>query len=340
MLSSGSGRTKSIRSIKSARSARSAKARSISSAAASEIPELYAGLPSPRTTLASRRTSARFEEEDIPELPPMPEIATTEELEEMDVISADTAEQVLYQILRNLLQPNDLFNASLVSRGFQRTFRRHDTKLLRNALWYSSPPAWEYLEMHMPISENGHLEYPPDVYRQQWMYSMSCLAKLKAMILHHCGRSLSPITALMLDSKDSKHSAPVDDAIWRIWTFCKIFGEDEDRREDLELQKQWIKGQTILEAQVRGLASSAISAQAFPAFGFGNDEGLSPEELMRMGEIWLCLRVLVRGYRGQRHEAREFGIFEGADVPRGDAMRENALLGKQTIFCRLVRIQS
>lgn len=328
MLSSGSGRTKSIRSIKSARSARSAKARSITSAAASEIPELYAGLPSPRTTLASRRPSVTWEDEEIPEMPPMPEIMTTEELEEMDAISADTAEQVLYQILRNLMDPRDLFNASLVSRGFQRTFIRHDTKLLRNSLWYTSPPAWEYLEMHMPISpESGQLEYPPEIYRQQWVHSMRNLTKLKAMILHHCGRSLSPLTALMLETKEHKHSSPVDDAIWRIWTFCKIFGEDENRREDLELQRQWIKGNSIVEAQARSSESRTIEAQQYPAFGFGNDEGLSPEELMRMGEIWLCLRVLVRGYRGQRREARDFGIFEGSSVPAGDAVMENAILG-------------
>jgi len=46
-----------------------------------------------------------------------------------------------------------------------------------------------------------------------------------------------------------------------------------------------------------------------------------------MTEIWTCLGVLVRGFQGKRQEARDYGIFQTADIAAGDIEKEDSVLG-------------
>ena len=82
------------------------RARSLGSIAMSEIPDMYASLPSPSLTVRTEREYPMTEEE-------------TER-----AISADAAEKVLLRILQNLENLQDLFACATVSRGFYRTYKR------------------------------------------------------------------------------------------------------------------------------------------------------------------------------------------------------------------------
>ena len=297
-------------------SQRSVKARSLASLAMSEIPDLYASIPSP------------------PESRIRPSM-TAEEVEQL--ISADAAERVLLRILQSLDNLKDLFAAAEVSRGFYRTFKRHELFLIKNALWCMSPAAWELRQMSIPYAEldDGAADYKPSMYLQHYIRDLLTMVKLKAMILDHCKTFLRPetISGLAGETDASPH---IDDAFWRVWTFCRIFGCGKGREDDIVGQMDWLKGGVLAKQQssdTRTLATSdrvAMNSVLFnPPDGFarGNGRGLTAEELYDMTEIWTCLGVLVRGFQGRRQEAREFGIFDGTSVTTGDVEEENQALG-------------
>ena len=289
---------------------RSVKARSLASLAMSEIPELYAELPSPKGV---NRPSM-----------------TAEEVEQL--ISADAAERVLLRILQSLETLIDLFAAATVSRGFYRTFKRHELSLVKNALWCMSPAAWELREMSVP---SGFIDYSPSLYLQHYIRDIYTMVELKAMMLEHCKSFLRPDTIKGL-AGETDRSPFIDDAFWRVWTFCRIFGCGRGREDDIVGQMDWLKGGKLAKQQSTdtntlaisdGVAMNSVLFNPPRGFSRGNRGGLTAEELYDMSEIWTCLGVLVRGYHGFRREAREFGIFERANIASGDIERENAILG-------------
>ena len=289
---------------------RSVKARSLASLAMSEIPELYAELPSPKGV---NRPSM-----------------TAEEVEQL--ISADAAERVLLRILQSLENLGDLFAAATVSRGFYRTFKRHELSLVKNALWCMSPAAWELREMSVP---SGFIDYSPSLYLQHYTRDIYTMVELKSMMLEHCKSFLRPDTIKGL-AGETDRSPFIDDAFWRVWTFCRIFGCGRGREDDIVGQMDWLKGGKLAKQQSTdtntlaisdGVAMNSVLFNPPEGFSRGNRGGLTAEELYDMSEIWTCLGVLVRGYQGFRREAREFGIFERANIATGDVEKENATLG-------------
>ena len=294
---------------------RSVRARSLASLAMSEIPELYAELPG--------STSMR---------PSM----TPEEVEQL--ISADAAERVLLRILMSLDNLGDLFSAATVSRGFYRTFKRHELSLLKNALWHMSPAAWELREMTVPRS--GSKLYTPSQYLNDYTRDLLAMVELKSMMMEHCKSFLRAETIRGL-AGETDQSAIIDDAFWRVWTFCRIFGCGTGREDDIVGQMDWLRGGVLARqsADTRtialndGVSMNSVLVNPPAGFAWGNGEkGLSAEMLYDMTEIWTCLGVLVRGYQGRRKEAREYGIFDNANVPTGDVDRENAVLEEWTQY--------
>lgn len=295
--------------------------RSIGSIAMSEIPDIYASLPSPRSV---QRQSM-----------------TPEEVERM--ISAEAAEQVLLRILENLDNLQDLFNTATVSRGFYRTFKRHELPLMKNALYGMSPAAWELREMSPPhpglhgaeISPN--LDYTPSLYLQHYMRDMYIMIALKSMILVHCQTFLRADTITALAGGETVRNSQIDDAFWRVWTFCRLFGFGTNREDDIIGQMDWLKGGPLVKQQRRNTSTvdmgvdvdmNSVTLSPSPGFAQGNSGGLSAEDLYDMTEIWTCLGVLVRGFQGKRKEAREYGIFDKADITAGNVEQEDALLGR------------
>ncbi|MCJ1466816.1 hypothetical protein MMC07_005437 [Pseudocyphellaria aurata] len=302
--------------------------RSLGSIAASEIPDIYASLPSPTSLLRQSMTE--------------------EEVERM--ISADAAEQVLLRILENLDNLQDLFNTATVSRGFYRTFKHHELPLMKNALYGMSPAAWELREMSSPYPEledagktsskaSPKPGYTPSLYLQHYMRDMYIMIALKSMILIHCESFLRPDTITALAGGETVRASQIDDAFWRVWTFCRLFGCGTNREDDIVGQMDWLRG-GVLARQHRRKTSTvdmgadvdmdSVTFNAPPGFGQGNSGGLSAEDLFDMTEIWTCLGVLVRGFQGKRKEARDFGIFEKSNIAPGDVEKEDAVLEEWT----------
>ena len=299
--------------------------RSLASIAMSEIPDIYASLPSPGLTIRSRQS---FLVEDI----------------ERD-ISADAAEVVLLRILENLDNLQDLFATATVSRGFYRTFKRHELPLMKNALYAMSPAAWELREMSAPYpgleSVNSALpkllHYSPSLYLQHYMRDMYTMIALKSMILIHCESFLRADTITALAGGETDRASQIDDAFWRVWSFCQVFGCGSNREDDIVGQMDWLRGGRLAKHQRRTANSMEFGADVNrnsvlysspPTFGKGNVDGLTAEDLYDMTEIWTCLGVLVRGFQGKRKEAREYGIFDKADITEGDVEQEDSVLGK------------
>lgn len=298
--------------------------RSLASIAMSEIPDIYASLPSPGLTIRSRQS---FFVEEV----------------ERD-ISADAAEVVLLRILENLDNLQDLFATATVSRGFYRTFKRHELPLMKNALCAMSPAAWELREMSPPYPglEDGDnvlpklLEYSPSVYLQHYMRDMYTMIALKSMILIHCESFLRADTITALAGGETERASQIDDAFWRVWTFCQVFGCGSNREDDIVGQMDWLRGGTLAKHQRRTANTMELGADVNrnsvlysspPTFGKGNSGGLTAEDLYDMTEIWTCLGVLVRGFQGKRSEAREYGIFDKADIIACDVEQEDSVLG-------------
>lgn len=296
--------------------------RSLASIAMSEIPDMYASLPSP-----------------VPTLPPLS--MSAEEVERQ--ISADAAELVLLRILENLDNLQDLFATATVSRGFYRTFKRHELPLMKNALYGMSPAAWELREVSPPypglektgdFSPSPKLDYTPTLYLQHYMRDMYTMIALKSMILIHCESFLRADTITALAGGETERASQIDDAFWRVWTFCRVFGCGTGREDNITGQMDWLRGGVEAKQQRRALANGdsttcteGIMANPPGSFGKGNDGGLTAEELYDMTEIWTCLGVLVRGFQGKRQEARDYGVFENVDITAGDVEQEDSVLG-------------
>ena len=291
--------------------------RSLGSIAVSEIPDIYASLPSPKPTLYSSMSPEEVERKIS---------AYTAEQEEVErQISADAAEQVLLRILQNLDNLQDLFATATVSRGFYRTFKRHELPLMKNALFGMSPAAWELREMSPP-SEMSCGQYTPTLYLQHYMRDMYTMIALKSMILIHCESFLRADTITALAGGETDRASQIDDAFWRVWTFCQVFGCGTNREDDIVSQMDWLRGGPLAKQQRKDAGVNLC----FPPVGFGrgNVGGLTAEDLFDMTEIWTCLGVLVRGFQGKRHEARDYGVFEKADITAGDVEKEDVILGQ------------
>jgi len=305
--------------------------RSLASIAMSEIPDIYANLPSQGSGTDTVRQS--LVEEDLDR-----------------TISANAAELVLLRILQNLDNLQDLFATATVSRGFYRTFKRHELPLMKSALHGMSPAAWELREMSPPYpgleGTSPTLEYIPSLYLQHYMRDMYIMIALKSMILIHCESFLRADTITALAGGETERASRIDDAFWRVWTFCQLFGCRSNREDDIVGQMDWLRGGSLAAQQRKNSNASDIGSAVDgtsvlftspTSFGQGNLGGLSAEELYDMTEIWTCLGVLVRGFQGKRQEAREFGIFQNADITAGDIEKEDSVLGKHlySLYTRL-----
>ena len=293
---------------------RSVKHRSLASLAMSDIPDIYTTMTPPSSTGLQ---GASLSPEEVEEL-----------------ISADAAERVLLRILRSLDSLKDLFAAAEVSRGFYRTFKKNELPLLRNALWKMSPAAWELRESSMPDDEeiNDPSKYKPNMYFRHYVRDLLTMVELKAMILDNCKSFLRQETIQAL-AGETERSLIIDDAFWRVWTFCRIFGCGRDREDDIVGQMDWLRGGPLARqssntntiALLDSLTMNTVLYNPPPGFARGNMGGLTAEELYDMTEIWTCLGVLVGGYHGRCKEAREYGIFDSTSVTRGNAEEEDQM---------------
>ncbi|KAJ5094646.1 hypothetical protein N7456_010507 [Penicillium angulare] len=242
---------------------------------------------------------------------------------------------------------DDLFNFALINRRFYRIFKQRELLMIKNALFKMSRPAWELREMSPPWTTEWQLvldpdsqvpEYTGNLYLDRYANDIFILAQLKSMVLMRCAPFLRRDTIRGLAGMDDDRAEEVDNAFWRIWTFCRIFGSGKGRENDIEGQVDWLKGGH--KARKNQAASSSMMTEPFgmnnvlfePPVGFarGNCGGLTPRELYDMTEIWNCMNVLVQPLHGKCIEARKVGIFDGLDVPDNDPVREETVLEEWT----------
>jgi hypothetical protein len=258
-------------------------------------------------------------------------------------ISPEVAEGVILSILKSLESLDDLFATAVVNKGFYRVFKRHELSLMQSALKKMSPPAWEHREIcppehyeNEPDTEHPKPDYSPTAYLQYYMRDMYIIAALKALILEQCQSFLRPETAAALASNDQAESSRVDDAFWRIWTFCKIFGCSKGREDDIVAQMDWLKGGALIHQKAcrstilttDSFDITGVFASAPDCFAKGNGNGLSAEQLYDMTELWTCLGVLLQGFEGRTEQARKYGVYEHTDVRGGDIDGEEVVLGE------------
>ncbi|RMX95911.1 hypothetical protein D0868_11473 [Hortaea werneckii] len=237
----------------------------------------------------------------------------------------------LLRILSFLGSFEDLVNTAQVNKGMYRVYKANENELIRTVTWNQSPVFWECLEWSKAIESS---DTTPDKYMQERTSSAGVVESLKSLIFERCQTCIRPETAAALSDPTSPFSRRIDDALWRIWCFCRIFGCGKSREDDLTGQLDWLKGGPLANNQ--GCVAtvntnldfdmSSVLLNAPEHFAKGNEGGLDAEQLYDMTEIWSCLAMLLEGYLGCTSNARENGVFGNCDVNEGDSGREEYLL--------------
>lgn len=260
------------------------------------------------------------------------------------IISPTDAGNVLHNILQSVDHFDDLFALAAVSSGFYRIFKQHEIDLIKSVLWKTSPAAWEFREIAYPGHELLHdedlemtrpfEEYTPASYLHLQRQDTQVLKDIKLLIHEKCQSFVRAEISTALVDESSPNSTRVNDALWRIWTFCKIFGSGKGREDDIVAQQDWLRGG--VQAHQPACTFSVMSTDfmndtlmcAPDCFAKGNEGGLSAEQLFDMMELWNCLGVLLQGFQTRTAEARKFGIYDDTDVRGGDIDGEELMLGK------------
>ncbi|KAK1051519.1 hypothetical protein LTS16_002390 [Friedmanniomyces endolithicus] len=258
-------------------------------------------------------------------------------------LAAASAEDVLLHILSSLTTLDDLFNTASVNKGMYRVFKENEMHLVRTVCFNQSPAAWEFREWSPPdrnesdtsSKASSQLEHTPQSYIRCHKRDIAVLESLKALIVAHCQTFIRRDTTLALRAPSHPNAQRFDNAIWRIWCFCKIFGCEKGREDDITGQLDWLKGGLLANNQGRVATvntnlefdMSSVLLNAPDHFAAGNAGGLTAQQLYDMTEIWGCLSALLQGYQGRVDQARAAGVFDGCvDVEEGDEEKEEQML--------------
>ncbi|KAI2671139.1 hypothetical protein CBS147333_8319 [Penicillium roqueforti] len=289
---------------------------------------------------------------ELPATPPSPSSALPPNVKRNAPVNIPLPEDMpvdlILSIMQNIDSLDDLFNFALVNKKIYTAFKGRELPMLKNALFKMSPPAWEMREMSPPWEMEWQLllnpdsqvpEYTPTLYLQRYAQDIYTLAKLKALVLARCSPFLRRDTIRGLAGVDNTRAEEVDDAFWRLWTFCRIFGSGKGRENDIAGQMDWLKGGvqaknhfTSASTMTQPFAMNNVLFEPPEGFGRGNLSGLSQKQMYDLTEIWTCMGVLLQPLHGKCIEARKVGIFDGMNVPDGDLAREETVLEEWTSY--------
>lgn len=265
--------------------------------------------------------------------------------EEHRKISPTDAERVIFVILENSGDLDDLFSLALLNRGFYRVYKRNALKLMQGVLKNMSPAAWEFRMTSIPCEEWDDEddsaapvpEYNASTFYELYVRDAQVIARIKALILERCKSILRPETVKALKQQHELFKpSRIDNALYRIWTFCTLFGCQKAREDDVITQLDWLRGGAEAhQMQTQGTFSgtdsmfmNSILLITSEHFGKGNGNGLSAEELYDMTELWNCIRTISQSMIGRTEQARQFGVFDDTDIRGGDIDGEEMMLGK------------
>ncbi|KAH9845782.1 hypothetical protein Tdes44962_MAKER01214 [Teratosphaeria destructans] len=261
-----------------------------------------------------------------------------------NAVAAATAEEVLLHIFSSLDSTADLLNTAMINKGMYRVFKENEMQLIRMVTFNESPAAWELREWCPPqqnalgpesSKSSSLLEHTPKTYVQCHWRDARAIEKLKATLLRECSTCIRRDTAAALSDPSSPDNRRINDALWRIWCFCKIFGCEKGREDDFAGQLDWLKGGVLANNQ-QGFSATVNTNWDYDMnsvlfnppeyFAKGNGGGLSAEQLYDMTEIWTCLTTVLQGYQGRVMQARVAGIFDDCDIEEGDQEKEELML--------------
>ena len=261
-------------------------------------------------------------------------------------ITAKAAETVVLKILERVETLDDLFNAALANKGFYGVFKRNELQLMRSTLKKMNAAAWEYRETCLtdipdraePESPRPAPDYTPATYYQTYTRDTYIIGALKVIILERCQSFLRHETVSSLQVHDPFHPSRVDCALWRIWTFCRIFGSNKGREDDIVAQMDWLRGGVLVHqsactgtiSMTDSFCMSGVLLNASEHFGLGNHGGLSAEELYDMTEMWNCLNHITQTIIGRTAEARQYGVYDSTEIRGGDIDGEETMLGTRS----------
>ncbi|KAK3673140.1 hypothetical protein LTR78_006980 [Recurvomyces mirabilis] len=257
--------------------------------------------------------------------------------------AAASVEDVLLNILSALHSPEDLLNTARIDKGMYRVYKENEMYLVQTTAFNQSPACWEFRQWSPPdrsLSDSSsgassQLEHTPQSYIRCRRRDEETMQALKVMILAECVAFVRRETAAVLSAPDHPKAQRYNDAFWRIWCFCKIFGCDKGREEDVTGQLDWLKGgllannQDVAATMNMNLEFEMSSVLLNPPdfFAKGNADGLSAQQLYDVTELWGCLSSLLQCYQGQVGEAREAGVFGSCqDLVEGDLEKEEWIL--------------
>ena len=261
-------------------------------------------------------------------------------------VSSDTVEAVIVNVLERLDSLDDLFNGALISHSFYSVFKRNELTLMQKVLRKMSAPAWEFREtcrpnydscsQPEPSSARPVPDYTPIIYYENYIRDTYIIGALKTIILRQCQSFLRDDTVAALTNHEPFQPNRIDNALWRIWTFCRLFGCNKGREGDLSAQTDWLRGGPLAhqEACTSRIVTqdsfylSSVLLSASEHFAQGNKGGLSAEELYDITEMWNCLANITQGIVGLTEPARQYGVFDNTEVRGGDIDGEEYMLGE------------
>ncbi|OAP57068.1 hypothetical protein AYL99_09181 [Fonsecaea erecta] len=208
-------------------------------------------------------------------------------------ITAATAERVIYRIMCSLHSARDLQATAMISKGFLRTFQRNESKLVSHLIFKTSRAAWELRRSILALKGSN------DFLLKDYRRDCRTLDALKAFIVAHCSSSCKQSTLVGLLGQDDNRKSQVDDALWRIWTFCTLFGNTVGQSTPVQTEIDWLNG-----------SRAATNKQLGAGFAIGNGKGLTTHELEDINEMWQCLQILMSGFHGREQEAKRYGVFD------------------------------
>jgi hypothetical protein len=256
-------------------------------------------------------------------------------------------EQVLLRILSSLTSMKDLFSMAVINKGMYRVFKENELPLIQIVARNESPAAWELREWRGSRQEDGscddstnELSRTPMSYMWSKNRDEDTVVELKRLILDNCQSFMRRETAISFAHKHHPDGQRFTDALWRVWTFCTIFGSNKGREEDITGQLDWLKGGTEANNQTFSATVNtnldfdmgSVLLNAPDHFAEGNRGGLSAVQLYDMTELWNCLSALLVNYQGQIHLARHYGVFASCGVSAGDIEMEEHMLEEWTAF--------
>jgi hypothetical protein len=251
-------------------------------------------------------------------------------------VPANVSDTIILQILQQVNCLQDLLAMAVVNRLVYTVFKRHELELVQSTLWKTSPAAWELC--HISIRWDGNispakLADAPKLYLQHYSRNTHTAAKIKALLLTYCKTLLRPESVRILSGKTKVGVERFDEALFRVWTFCQLFGSGKDRECDIVGQEDWVRGGTLARQQGQTSAAflnlydfNSVLFDPPDGFGEGNRGGLTLDIFDDMIEIWKCLEFLIHFLHKDTVRARRYGIFDEINLAPKDRESEEHLL--------------